>query len=379
MRDYAIVAGVAAVAAYFLTPPIRAYVIRIGALDVPTDRKIHHAPTPTMGGVAVYLGFVVAFVVAALLPSQRSAFRFTEVFGLVCGGFIPVALGIADDRLELTVAPKFAGQFFAAGVLYFSGVQLNHFWLPGIGALSLSPDLSAIVTILWVVALMNAVNFIDGLDGLAAGLSAIAGGALFVYAVRLPEVFLGPDPLAPLAAAAIVGACLGFLPHNFHPAKIIMGDTGAMTLGYLLAGATISLIGRTGAQGAAIGRVALPLVFTPLVFLAIPITDLLFAVVRRTAQGKNPFSHADKEHLHHRMLDIGHSHRRAVLIMYGWALLLASGLVLAGTMPWGRFVLAFAIAGGSVALLTVAPRFRGRHPRDPGSPASVADRPSQPV
>ncbi len=375
MTPYLVVGAVAAAVAYLLTPVVRRLALRIGALDVPKDRKVHHAPTPTLGGLGIYVAFAVGFAVALAFPSLRAAFRFSEVFGLVVGGFVPLALGMADDRHELAAPVKLAGQIFAGGILYLSGVHMSFFWLPGMGVLSLSPDVSAILTILWIVLLMNAVNFIDGLDGLAAGMTAIAAGALFVYSTRLPAEFLGPDPLAPLVAAALVGACLGFLPHNFNPAKIFMGDSGAMPLGYLLAGATISMIGRFSGPGAAGGRLALPLVLTPIVFLALPITDLLFAVVRRVATGR-PIYTPDKEHIHHRLLRLGHTHRQAVLLMYGWALLLAGGLVVAGVMPWGRFLLAFAVAGGTVALLTVAPRLRGLNGNgeaaEPTAPAPAA-------
>src|SRR5439155_13067432 len=166
--------------------------------------------------------------------------------------------------------------------------------------------------------------------------------------------FLGPAPLAPLVAAVLAGACIGFLPFNFNPARIILGDTGAMPLGFFLAGATISLIGRFNGPGAAGGRLALPLIFTPIVFLALPLTDVALATIRRLGRGQWIFT-ADAEHIHHRLLRLGHSHRQAVLVMYGWAALLTGGLVAAGTISWGRFVLAFAVAAGTVVVLTVAP------------------------
>ncbi len=358
LYQYVIVAGLAALLTYLLTPVVRVLAVRLGAVDVPKDRKIHHAPTPTLGGIAIYLGFAVAFAAAAAFPQLRSAFRFSEVFGLLIGGFVTLALGIADDRRDLSAPAKLAGQLFAAGILFQSGVRLSYFWLPG-GAevVYLSEDLSAILTMGWIVFLMNAVNFVDGLDGLCAGLTAIAAGALFLYARQLPAEFLGPDPVAPLVAAALVGACLGFLRYNFNPARIFMGDSGAMPLGFLLAGATISVIGRFAGPPSAVGRVALPLVFTPIVFLALPITDVVFAVVRRLATGR-PIYTPDKEHIHHQLLRLGHSQKEAVLVMYAWALLLAGGLVTAAVMPWGSFLLAFAIAGGTIAVYTFSPRLR---------------------
>ncbi len=331
--------------------------IRLGGLDVPTNRKLHQVPAPTFGGIAIYVGVVIAFTFALTIADLREAFRFSEVFGLLLGGFVVLLLGILDDHRDLSPPAKLAGQVFAGGILYLSGVQMSFFWLPAVGVISLSPDISAVLTIVWVMLLTNAVNYIDGLDGLAAGLAAIAGGGLFIYSTRLPSEFLGPDPLAPLATAALVGACIGFLPHNFNPARIFMGDTGAMPLGFLLAGATISMIGRFTGPGSAGGRLALPLIFTPIVFLAVPLTNVALVTLRRLANRRPIFS-PDNEHIHDRLLRLGHSHRQAVLVMYGWALLLAAGLVVAGTISWGRFVLAFAVAGGTIIVLTLAPRLR---------------------
>jgi UDP-GlcNAc:undecaprenyl-phosphate GlcNAc-1-phosphate transferase len=359
LAPYLVVAAVAAVVAYLSTPIVRAGAIRLGALDVPTDVKLHKVPTPTYGGIAIYVAIAIAFGVAARLEPLRGTFRFSEVLGLLLGGVLVLLLGIADDHRDLPQLPRLAGQLFAGGILYFSGLQMSFFWLPAIGTISLGADLSAVATILWIVLLMNAVNYIDGLDGLAAGLVAIAASALFVYSTRLPAEFLGPNPLAPLVAAALAGACIGFLPHNFNPARIFMGDTGAMPLGLFLASATISMIGRFTGPGAAGGRLALPLIFTPIVFLALPIGNFVFVTLRRLVNRQPIMVGERDEHIHYRLLRLGHSHRGAVLLMYGWAAVLAVGLVAAGTISWGRFVLAFAVAGGTVLLLTLAPLRRG--------------------
>lgn len=371
MGSYFVVAAVAAVVSLVATPLVRAVVVRRGGYDVPVDRKIHRAPTPTYGGIAIYVAIVAGFAAAYLIGPLRQAFRFSEVFGLLVGGLVVLALGIADDHSDLSPPAKLAGQIFAGGVLYLSGVQMSFFWLPAIGVISVSPDFSVILTIVWIILLTNAINYIDGLDGLAAGLTAIAAGGLFVYYTRLPELFIGPDPLAPLVAAALVGACVGFLPYNFNPARIFMGDTGALPLGFLLAGATISMIGRFPDPIAG-GRVGLPLIFTPVVFLALPVGNYVFVTIRRFL-ARQPIMVGERdEHIHYRLLGLGHSHRRAVLLMYGWAMLLAVGLVVAGTISWGRFVLAFAAAAGTVLLLTVAPRLRRSPPPGPGpGPGSV--------
>lgn len=367
MSIYFLVAALAAVIAFGATALVRAIDIRQGWYDVPVDRKIHLVPTPIYGGVAIYVGFAAAFAVAARFEMLQETFRFSEVFGMLVGGFVVLVLGVLDDHRDLSPPAKLAGQIFAGGILFLSGVQMSFFWLPAVGVISLSPDVSAIFTILWIVMLTNAVNYIDGLDGLAAGLSAIAAGGLFIYSTRLPTQFLGSDPLAPLVLAAVVGACLGFLPFNFNPARIFMGDTGAMPLGFFLAGATISMIGRYTGPGSAGGRLALPLIFTPIVFLALPIGNYVFVTLRRI-KNRQPIMVGERdEHIHYQLLRLGHSHRRAVLLMYGWALLLTIGLVVAGTVSWGRFLLASVIAVGTVGLLTVAPSFR----RDPSERAET--------
>ena len=357
MTPLLLVGAAAAVIGYVLTLIVRVVVQRIGAYAVPRDRKVHRAPTPTLGGIAVYLGFVAAFGIAAVIPALRGTFGFSEVFGLLFGGLIVLLLGIADDRYELSPPAKLAGQIFAGGVLYLSGIQMSFFWLPVLGVISLSADVSAILTIIWIILLTNAVNYIDGLDGLAAGLTAIAATGLFFYSQLLPPIFLGASPLAPLATVALAGVCLGFLPMNFYPARIMLGDTGAMPLGFFLAGATISLIGRFNGPGAAGGRVALPLIFTPIVFLALPVMNFLFVTVRRLLAGR-PLMKADHEHIHYRLLRLGHSQLQAVLVMWGWAGVLAAGLVAAGRIALGRFVLALVVAIGTVVLLTLAPRLR---------------------
>lgn len=355
MVEYLSIAAVSGLVAFLLTPAVKRVAVARGYIDSPTDRAVHLSPTPTIGGVALVAGIAAGFAVAAVVPALRDSFRFTEAAGLVAGAILTLVLGLLDDRHELSPRAKFAGQVFAAGIVYLAGVRLTYFWTPGLGVLYLSPDISAIATVLWIVLLMNATNFIDGLDGLCAGLTAIASAALLVYTLDLPSQFLGPDPVAPLVSAAVFGACLGFLPHNFNPAKIFMGDTGAMPLGLLLGGATVSVIGRYAGGPSSVGRVALPLIFMPLVLIAVPLADLLLAVFRRWRAGK-PVTVADKEHIHHRLMNIGHSHRRAVLIMYGWAALLAGGLVLAGRVPWGAYTLAAVVLTATVAVVTILPR-----------------------
>ncbi len=374
---YYVVMAVAAVASFAITPLLRAVVVRLGWFDVPIEGKAHSTPVPGFGGIALFVSLIAAFIAAMVLPSLRDTFRFSEAFGLLIGGAIVLVLGVLDDHHDLPQLPRLAGMIFAAGIVYLSGVQMSFFWLPGIGTISLTPELAGVATILWIVLLMIAVNFIDGLDGLAAGLTAIAAGALFLYMTRLPQEFLGPDPLAPLAAAALFGACIGFLPFNFFPARIFMGDTGAMPLGLFLAVATISMIGRFTGPGSAGGRLALPLIFTPIVFAAIPVGNFVFVTLRRL-KNRQPIMVGERdEHIHYRLLQLGHSHRRAVLVMYGWALVLAAGLVVAGTISWGRFVLALAAAGGTVLLVTLSPLRRAPDEDAPSKDAPSEDAPAR--
>jgi UDP-GlcNAc:undecaprenyl-phosphate/decaprenyl-phosphate GlcNAc-1-phosphate transferase len=268
-------------------------------------------------------------------------------------GTVILALGIYDDTRGLAAPAKIAGQVLAGGVLILSGVQLVYFWFPGLGVLSLSPDLAVPLTLLWVLAMVNAVNLIDGLDGLAGGVVAIAAGAFFVYAIRSPD-FVSPSPAALLSVVA-VGATIGFLPYNFNPARIFMGDSGSMLLGLVLAAATISGVGRTTVPANPdFAAFAIPVVI-PLLVLAVPFTDVLLAVIRRLRRGR-PIFRPDKEHIHHRLLQIGHSHRSAVLLMYLWSALVA-GSTLAITFVRSR-TLALGVVAALIAILvgTAVPR-----------------------
>jgi UDP-GlcNAc:undecaprenyl-phosphate/decaprenyl-phosphate GlcNAc-1-phosphate transferase len=266
---------------------------------------------------------------------------------LVAGGLICL-LGVLDDRWGLDALTKLTGQIAAAGVMVLLGVQLAFLFLPvaDIGTISLGPDIGVPLTIVLTVATINALNFIDGLDGLAAGVSAIAALAFFAYSYHLGVVGYDDVASAPaLITAVLTGACLGFLPHNFSPARIFMGDSGSMLVGLMLSAAAVTATGGVDPQSfdsaASLLPLALPLL-VPIAILFIPFVDLLMAVVRRTRKGQSPFS-PDKMHLHHRLLSIGHSHRRAVLVMYFWAALLSFGAV-ALSITGGRVELLVAIA-----------------------------------
>jgi len=370
VREYLLVLCVAAGVTFLLTPLARRFALRIGAMAEPRDRDVHAIPTPRLGGLAMYGGVCAAFAVAHALPALSNIFRYSDVQSVIVSGGVIVLIGFADDKWGLDALTKLAGQLVAAGVMVLLGLQLLTITLPGVGSLALGPE-GVVLTVGLVLLTVNAVNFIDGLDGLAAGVGAIAALALFVFSYSLSSgrlVFgLAQERIsAPtLIAVVLAGACLGFLPHNFNPARVFMGDTGAMLIGLMLSASVTSLTGQFN-YGALPTSAAFPVLLPlllPLAVLAVPFIDLLLAVVRRTRAGRSPFS-PDKAHLHHRLLEIGHSHTRAVLIMYFWTALLAfSGVAvsLAGALP----VLSVAGALAALALVVLAlPRLRAaRAPR----------------
>jgi UDP-GlcNAc:undecaprenyl-phosphate GlcNAc-1-phosphate transferase len=299
--------------------------------------------------------------------------------GVLVGGGVICLLGVLDDRWGLDALTKLTGQIAAAGVMVLFGVQLLYLFLPvaDIGTLILGPSVGVPATILLTVLTVNALNFIDGLDGLAAGVSAIAALAFFAYSYHLGLAGYGDVASAPaLITVVLAGACLGFLPHNFSPARIFMGDSGSMLVGLMLSAATVSATGQADPQtfdsAATLLPLALPLL-VPVAILFIPFVDLLMAVIRRTRKGRSPFS-PDKMHLHHRLLSIGHSHRRAVLVMYFWAALLSFGAVTL-SITGGRSELVIAIGVLLVVgvVVVLAPRAR-RAAREARAAEIVAQR-----
>jgi UDP-GlcNAc:undecaprenyl-phosphate GlcNAc-1-phosphate transferase len=298
--------------------------------------------------------FLLAMFVASRIPEFRPLFRgSSEPLGVVLAATVIFAVGVVDDFWEVSAPAKLAGQVLAGSVLYFLGVTMFYFRVPFAGFIVLSPDLAPLVTVLWVAAIANAVNFIDGLDGLAAGIIAIAAAAFFVYGDRLFDAgLLGGENVGPLVAVIACGVCLGFLPHNFHPARIFMGDCGALLLGLLMAASTMVVGGRTADQFSGQTYFFFAPMFIPLIVLGVPVVDTLFAIVRRTVR-RSGVSKPDKEHLHHRLMRLGHGHRRSVVILWAWTAIL-SGLVLFPTFTnEGNAVIPFAIAALGVLLYTL--------------------------
>jgi UDP-GlcNAc:undecaprenyl-phosphate GlcNAc-1-phosphate transferase len=354
---------------FAVTPVVRRLAIRGGAISYPNDRTVHATPTPTMGGIAMYAGFLVAMGMAFVLPGFSEVIRGSPVpYAALVTCSLMVGLGAIDDRRGIEALTKFTAQVFIGGVLVLMGATLLYFWIPGLGVVVLDPDLAVPLTILWVVAIANAVNLVDGLDGLAAGMIAIAAAAFFVYTIRTPSTFGDASP-ATLLSAITVGVCLGFLPWNFHPAKIFMGDSGSLLLGMLLAIATIDGVGLNPLppSGGDIAAIAGVLV-VPLLVLFIPFLDVVLAIARRTWRGQG-IGHADKEHIHHRLMDIGHSHRRAVLLMYLWSALISASALAVGLIDGRTTVGLVLLAALALFLVTALPaldrwRRRGDEPSD---------------
>lgn len=329
MREYILVLIVAAVVTYIVTPLMRSLAVATGAFTAVRERDVHTTPIPRLGGVGIYIGFVAAAFVARALPRLGLLFSDRQILGVVAAGGIVCLVGAFDDIRELDWLTKLAGQMLAAGLMVYTGVQLLS--LPIFGTTTFLPTpILVLLTVLVVIASTNAVNFIDGLDGLAAGVVGIAALAFFIYSYIVSRLFVPADVFstATFISAALVGCCAGFLPHNFHPARLFMGDSGALTLGLLLSAATITLTGNVNPGDVSANQVTaafLPII-VPVAVLLLPLVDMALAVVRRTLKGQKPWQ-PDALHLHHRMLRIGHTHRRAVLILYLWAAIVALGSV----------------------------------------------------
>ena len=356
MREYLLVFVVAAAVTYATTPLIRRLAIRIGAITPVRDRDVHDTPIPRLGGLAMLIGFLAAVAIAAQLPKLHCIVGSgaedlgdvtgigacggpgggVEIRGIVLGAIIVALVGAIDDVRELDWLTKLSGQILAAGAMAYSGVQLLS--LPILGVTVLPAPLLMALTVGIVLVTTNAVNFIDGLDGLAAGIIGIAALAFFIYVYGLSRSYNPPNVFstATFVTAATLGCCVGFLPHNFHPARLFMGDAGALLLGLLMSSATITFIGNvdpsgtvdaTGGQIAGNQQLAMYLpIALPLAVMIIPLLDMTLAVIRRTRRGVSPWS-PDAQHLQHQMLRIGHTHAGAVLVLYAWAGVIAFGAV----------------------------------------------------
>lgn len=366
LRELALVGMSAALITYLATGAVRVLATRTGAVAVPRARDVHAVPTPRLGGVGMLLGVLAAILIAQQLPALTRGFAYTDdMDAVVVAALVIVVVGIIDDRWGLDALTKFVGQLTAAGVLVLMGVSWTVIPVPfgGIDTVVLDPLQSGLVTIALTVATINAINFVDGLDGLAAGLAFIAALAILLFSLGLLRDQGGDVSYYPpaLISVALAGACLGFLPHNFQPARIFMGDSGSMLIGLMLATASTSASGRIAVT--AYGPADLFSLLSPLILVAavmfIPMLDMLLAVIRRTRAGVG-FYTPDKMHLHHRLLELGHSQRRVVLVIYLWVAVLAFSV--AASTVFSISVVIPALAGGLVVALiaTVVPRLRRR-------------------
>ena len=358
---YLVVVVVAGGVTRGVTPVVRRMAVRVGAVVRPDERRVHERPTPTLGGIAMFAGLLAGVGTAWGMGAFDEVFAGnTEPLGLVVAAAIILLVGVIDDIVEVSAPAKVAGTVLAASVLVLSGVSMLNFRIPFAGIVVLSPDWSYLISVLWVLGMVQAVNLIDGLDGLAAGIVAIAAGTFFVYSLRLTdEGLLAASTLAPLVSIVVVGMCAGFLPWNRHPARIFMGDGGALMLGLLMAAATMMVGGRTDQEFSGQTFFFFAPLFIPLLILGVPILDTAWAIVRRAAN-RQGVATADKDHLHHRLMRLGHGHARSVAILWFWTLLL-SGFVLVPTLTGrGDAVVPFVVAALALVLYTVLhPSVRG--------------------
>ncbi|MFI8351109.1 MraY family glycosyltransferase [Streptomyces sp. NPDC085596] len=376
MREYLLTLLITAAVTYLLTGPVRKFAIVAGAMPEIRARDVHREPTPRLGGIAMFFGLCAGLLVADHLENLNEVFvNSNEPRALLSGAALIWLIGVLDDKFEIDALIKLGGQMIAAGVMVVQGLTILWLPVPGVGLVAVTQWQGTLLTVALVVITINAVNFVDGLDGLAAGMVCIATAAFFMYAYRIWYGY-GIEAAAPatLFAAILMGMCLGFLPHNMHPARIFMGDSGSMLIGLVLAGSAISVTGQidpdrlnlfSGSERSTVHQMVpayIPLLL-PLTIIAIPAADLVLAIVRRTWRGQSPFA-ADRGHLHHRLLEIGHSHSRAVLIMYFWSALIGFGVLaysVNSASMWIVLGVVFLSAIGLVMLLL--PRFTPHAPR----------------
>jgi UDP-GlcNAc:undecaprenyl-phosphate GlcNAc-1-phosphate transferase len=351
VREFLLTIAFASALCYLITPFVKSLALKAGAFIHLRSRDTHTALTPRWGGIGMWISMSITFLVVSHLPLVSKSFG-REATGIFLSGTFIMILGALDDLYDLDSITKFAGQAVAGGILLLYGVQI--LWLPINGIYILPPSIGQLLTILFVMVVINAINFVDGLDGLATGIVAICAMAFFGFSYLLAVVNgLNRAGSPSLITAIIIGVCIGFLPHNYHPARIFMGDSGAMFLGLLLSAAAITLTGQIDLNAITnenSNKVLLPLLL-PFSVLAIPLIDLGMAIIRRIRAGRSPFS-ADKEHLHHKLLSMGNSHRRTSAILYSWTAMFAFPTAVAAFAPiWVAFLLGAAIFGFSFTLI----------------------------
>jgi UDP-GlcNAc:undecaprenyl-phosphate GlcNAc-1-phosphate transferase len=369
--SYAIVCAVALGTTLVMTPIVRRLAVRFGAVVQPSDdpRRVHTRALPTLGGAAMFVGFLAAMAVASQMSDFKDVFSTnSEPFGLLLGAGVMFVVGALDDLIDVSPPAKLAGQILAASLLAIYGVQMFFFRMPfnlfHTDTVVLGSEWAPLVTVAWVVLMTNAINLIDGLDGLAAGIVAIGGGALFLFAQKLTDAnALAPGNIGPLVAIIAVGVCLGFLPFNWNPSRIMMGDAGALFLGVLLAVPTITIGGRTDQAFSGNTFFFFGPLLIPVVILGVPILDTVFSFFRRLLRHQR-WHQSDAGHLHHRLMRLGHGPRRTVVILWAWTALLSGVALLPTYTNEGNALVPFVV--GALALLLFAwfqPGFRLRKQR----------------
>jgi UDP-GlcNAc:undecaprenyl-phosphate/decaprenyl-phosphate GlcNAc-1-phosphate transferase len=326
LGSYAVVGLTAAGTTFGLMPAVIRLAWTRGWVVAPDERRVHTRTTPDVGGLAMFGGLIAALIVAWLLPGFDRVFASSsEPLALLVGATLMFATGFVDDLRESAPVAKFSGMVLAGALMSILGIQLVVLRLPVLDLFQIPFDLAPLLTVVWVVGMCNAVNFIDGLDGLAAGIVAIASGAFFLYSRHLtlePTALLDSSSIGPLIAVIAFGLCVGFLPHNWHPARVFMGDGGALLLGLLMAASTVVVGGRVEQKFSGSSFFFLAPILVPIVILGVPILDTLLAIVRRSVR-RSGVAVADKGHLHHRLMELGHGPRRTVVILWAWTFLLS--------------------------------------------------------
>lgn len=378
LNGYFMVGGCAALVTFLATPAVRVLATARGWVAMPNARKVHTKPTPDVGGIAMFAGFVVAMFMAWRMDRFSPLFDGnSEPLGIVIGALIMIYIGVRDDVREVSPPARILATVLAGMVLVWFGVTMFYFRVPFAGVLQLSSDWIPIVTVVWLLVMTQAINLIDGLDGLAAGIVAIGSTSFFIYSRHLSDLRLLSEPNAgPLVAIITVGVCVGFLPFNANRATIFMGDGGAYLLGFLVAVSTSVVGGRAdpvtqGFSGQTYFFLA-PLAI-PLIILGVPIFDTLFAILRRVSR-RQSFSTADKGHLHHRLINLGHGPRRAVAILWLWTALLSGFVLLPVFNPEANNVAPFVMIGLVLFLYTVLHPDLRRQPAQDAPPVDGGDR-----
>jgi UDP-GlcNAc:undecaprenyl-phosphate GlcNAc-1-phosphate transferase len=325
---YLIVGACATTVTFLATPVVRGVARAKNWVAMPSDRKVHTVPTPDIGGVAMFVGVFCALLLAWRMDRFSPLFDGnSELLGVLLGAIVVLGIGAMDDIREVSAPARVFGVIVTGMILVTAGVTMFYFRIPFLGVIQLSNDWVPIVTIVWLLGMTQAINLIDGLDGLAAGIVAIGSTAFFVYSQHLSGLGLLSEPnIGPLVAIITVGVCVGFLPFNFNGASIFMGDSGAYLLGFLVAVSTSVVGGRADPTTQAFSGQTyffLAPLAIPLIILGVPVFDVAFAIVRRVIN-RQGLAHADKGHLHHRLIALGHGPRRAVVILWSWTALLSA-------------------------------------------------------